>query len=558
MSLYVNIDVRDRLQPRLSECPGPSPRQPADEGGSRARIDFENDARARLRITNVVHADPSPESFDRLHGPAHIIRRVSLGRGDFAPLVDETSALDDDALPPHAPEDGLIVLADEEAGAHRVAWTELLKNHPGRRTNTRLVNESCLRRARPVPRFDHVRRRETRAGVQGRPGRSDSMLSKMICEGQFIRRERDGGRARPERTPHRLHQPRPLFKNPVCLRSDHERKIAQSRHLLQNIPLTTGTHEHRTALFRLVAEPFIKRLDDLRALDLLKFLNERPAYRSALGRQRHWEGLPRESSARDIFVNQNLHNVTRSSIIRVVPVLDLRQGVAVHARGGRRDLYEPVASRFGRGENPVELARAIRDDLRLDTFYIADLDAIVTGVPQLGLLERLAESGLITWVDVGIRSLKDAETLRSAGVSCVIAATETVPGRECLAEIAAKVAPEALIFGLDQRDGLPLLASGSSWRERDAIGLVRDARSLGIRHVLILDVARVGSGRGVGNEGLIEALACQFPDLEIAVGGGVSDVDGLRSLARLGVSSALVGSAIHDGRIGPLELDALK
>ena len=202
----------------------------------------------------------------------------------------------------------------------------------------------------------------------------------------------------------------------------------------------------------------------------------------------------------------------------------------------------------------MELARAIREALELETFYIADLDAITTGVPQLRLLERLAGSGLTTWVDAGIRSAADAESLRNAGVSRVIAATETLPGPECL----ARIAPEPLIFGLDLKDGHPMLPARSSWGERDAIGLVREARALGIRHLLILDVARVGTGRGVGNGALIEALAAQFPDLEIAVGGGVSASDELQALARLGVSAALVGSAIFDGRIGRAELSTLE
>ncbi len=221
-------------------------------------------------------------------------------------------------------------------------------------------------------------------------------------------------------------------------------------------------------------------------------------------------------------------------------------------------MYAPVASPFGLGNNPVELARAIRDALGPDTFYVADLDAIVAGVPQFQLLERLADAGLTTWVDAGIRSPVDAESLRSSGVSRIIAASETVSGHDCLAGIAAKLGQECLIFGLDLRDGIPLRASESRWDASEPMGLVEGAVALGIKRVLILDIARVGTGQGVGTGSLIEAIASRFPDLEIAVGGGLSDLHELRALAHRGVSSALVGSAILDGRIGPAELLALK
>jgi phosphoribosylformimino-5-aminoimidazole carboxamide ribotide isomerase len=241
-----------------------------------------------------------------------------------------------------------------------------------------------------------------------------------------------------------------------------------------------------------------------------------------------------------------------------VPVLDLRGGVAVHARGRQRASYGPVSSAFGSGENPVELARAIRDALGLNMFYVADLDAIEAGVPQLQLLERLADAGLTTWVDAGIRSAGDGQALRSAGVSRVIAATETVSGQDCLAEITERLGPGCLIFGLDLRDGSPLLAPESRWNASDPMGLVEGAVVLGIKRVLVLDIARVGTGQGVGSGSLIEAVASRFPGLEIAVGGGVSDLHELRALAQCGVSSALVGSAILDGRIGRAGLLALK
>src|SRR2546421_8596650 len=59
----------------------------------------------------------------------------------------------------------------------------------------------------------------------------------------------------------------------------------------------------------------------------------------------------------------------RSRSLRVIPVLDLRAGQAVLARGGRREAYPPVRSQLvdgGAASDPLVLARAYRDLLDCD------------------------------------------------------------------------------------------------------------------------------------------------------------------------------------------------
>ena len=61
---------------------------------------------------------------------------------------------------------------------------------------------------------------------------------------------------------------------------------------------------------------------------------------------------------------------------RVIPVIDLKGGMAVHAVGGRRDQYRPLRSVWQASASPIALAAALRDDLGIDRLYLADLDAI--------------------------------------------------------------------------------------------------------------------------------------------------------------------------------------
>ena len=85
--------------------------------------------------------------------------------------------------------------------------------------------------------------------------------------------------------------------------------------------------------------------------------------------------------------------------------------------------------------------------------------------------------------------------------------------------------------------------------DRDALGMARTAVGLGVRTLIVLDLARVGTGSGCGTEELLRAIRAEFPDVELLAGGGVktwADVDRLREA---GADGVLVASALHDGTI---------
>src|SRR4051795_5614583 len=77
--------------------------------------------------------------------------------------------------------------------------------------------------------------------------------------------------------------------------------------------------------------------------------------------------------------------------VRVVGVIDLKDGTAVHAVRGERERYRPVRSVMsGDDGDAVALARAFRSELGLGEVYVADLDAMGGGDGNPALLTALA------------------------------------------------------------------------------------------------------------------------------------------------------------------------
>lgn len=236
--------------------------------------------------------------------------------------------------------------------------------------------------------------------------------------------------------------------------------------------------------------------------------------------------------------------------LRVVPVLDVKHGVAVHAIGGERAHYRPLRSVLHPGSEPLGLACAYREALGLNELYLADLDAIAGAPADLRLYSGLRSLGIHSWVDAGLRDASSLGPLLDAGVGTVVAGLETLRGPEALADMVQRVGPDRLVFSLDLRRGAALVAEEAPWGDPDPLAIAERALALGVRRLLLLDLARVGRGQGTGTGPLLSALIAAHPGAELAVGGGVSGPSDLQSLAAAGAAGVLVGSALHDGRIG--------
>jgi len=240
--------------------------------------------------------------------------------------------------------------------------------------------------------------------------------------------------------------------------------------------------------------------------------------------------------------------------MRVIPVVDLRSGQAVHARGGDRTSYQPVRSLLGDGADPHGLAVAFRDALGLRDIYVADLDALAGGPPDLAFLRRVSDAGLHVWADAGLRDGAGVAELVGAGVGSLIAATETLGGPARLREIVDAAGPARVVFGLDLRAGRPVLAPGSDWGTDRPDRLLALALAEGVRRVLVVDTARVGGGRWVKVPAAVRDRLGRHSGVEVTVGGGVDGRADLETLAALGVAAVLVGSALHDGRLTRADL----
>ncbi|GIX29287.1 MAG: nickel transporter [Burkholderiales bacterium] len=229
--------------------------------------------------------------------------------------------------------------------------------------------------------------------------------------------------------------------------------------------------------------------------------------------------------------------------MEIVPVIDLMDGLVVHARRGQRERYAPLRSRLCAGSRPQDVARALAALHPFRALYAADLDAILERGSHLALLEALGRelAPVELWVDAGVRDLARWRRLAAGGLTPVVG-SETLPDLRLLEALAGEA--HAFVLSLDFRQ--ERLLGPAELLERPELWPSR---------VIALNLDRVGARRGP-DLALAGALAARAPGARIYCAGGVRGKRDLEALTVRGFG-ALIASALHDGSLTREDLETL-
>ena len=242
--------------------------------------------------------------------------------------------------------------------------------------------------------------------------------------------------------------------------------------------------------------------------------------------------------------------------MRVIPVLDLKGGCVVHAVAGRRDKYQPIRSVLVDSTAPVDVATGFRQRLGLEELYVADLDAISGAEPAYETLAALVNTDSLVLVDAGVQDLERAHRLLVLGVSRVVVALESLTGPDVLDRLLSAIGADRMVFSLDLLAGQPM-GPRAAWGFADGLEIAERVVDRGVREMIVLDLAQVGTESGLGTESLCGRILDRDPTLQLICGGGVRDIGDLRRLQVTPIAGVLVATALHQGRITRADLEEL-
>jgi phosphoribosylformimino-5-aminoimidazole carboxamide ribotide isomerase len=242
--------------------------------------------------------------------------------------------------------------------------------------------------------------------------------------------------------------------------------------------------------------------------------------------------------------------------MRIIPVLDLLNGCVVRGVAGKREAYQPITSRLTDSQQPLEIARAIREEFHLVELYIADLDAILCRPPHLSIFPNLVNDGFELMIDAGLRCSQDAATVFEAGASRVVAGLESLAGPDEVEVLCREWGRERIVFSLDLCEGRPFVDATKSFA-LEPFAIARQAIEAGVFQLIVLDIARVGTSSGVTTLPLCAGIRKAFPEVQVITGGGVRGAEDVLRLRDQRIDGVLIASALHDGSLDRGALDAI-
>lgn len=220
------------------------------------------------------------------------------------------------------------------------------------------------------------------------------------------------------------------------------------------------------------------------------------------------------------------------------------------------DLYDKKAVRLLKGDynqmtvysdNPFKFALDFENQ-GAEFLHIVDLEGARDGnTPNIDIIRDITQNtNLFVEVGGGIRSMDIVEKYISAGVDRVILGTAAVTDENFL-KCASSAFSDNIAVGIDILDGYVAIRGWTEKSSYTCFDFCQKMQALGIKNIICTDISKDGAMQGA-NHRLYSELSRKF-SMGITASGGVSSLEDVKKLAKLGIYGAIIGKAYYTGAI---------
>lgn len=235
-------------------------------------------------------------------------------------------------------------------------------------------------------------------------------------------------------------------------------------------------------------------------------------------------------------------------MFEIIPAIDLMSGKCVRLSQG------DFASRKIYNENPLQTARRF-EAAGLKRLHIVDLDGAKTGaVANLKVLELIASNtNLAIDFGGGIKTDADIESVFDAGAKMAGVGSFAVKEPEKFFRWLEKYGGGRILLGADVNGEKLAINGWQTATDLEVSPFLTDYYARGVSQVFCTDIAKDGLLAGAANE-LYARILSALPELKLIASGGVSCIEDVLELKKIGCAGVIVGKAIYEGKIKLEEL----
>ncbi len=233
--------------------------------------------------------------------------------------------------------------------------------------------------------------------------------------------------------------------------------------------------------------------------------------------------------------------------MKIIPAIDIIDGKCVRLSKGdynTKKIYN---------ENPLEVAKEF-ESYGIRYLHLVDLDGAKSKhIVNQKVLETIAkETSLEIDFGGGLKTLEDIEIAFNSGAKQITIGSIAVQDPDFCFDLIEKYGPDKMILGADC-ENRKIKTSG--WLEEsqlDVIDFILKYKNKGIKNVICTDISKDGMLQGASDElyrEIVEKTAVQ-----LIASGGISCIEDVEQMKKIGCSGTIIGKAIYEGRISLQQL----
>ena len=225
----------------------------------------------------------------------------------------------------------------------------------------------------------------------------------------------------------------------------------------------------------------------------------------------------------------------------IIPAIDIFDGKCVRLTQGdfnRSKIYS---------ENPVDVAKEFEEQ-GAQFLHIIDLE---------GAKERRPMNKDTIWaitkavqipiqVGGGIRSYEDAKSYLGNGVERIVLSSIVIENPKMLEKLVKEFGSSKIVFSLDIRDGQFASAGWKDLEKKSVVDIIEYIKTIGIETIIVTDITKDGTLEGPNFDLMRQLMKEKF---EIITAGGVSSIDDILELKKIGIKNVIIGKALYEGRV---------
>jgi len=225
----------------------------------------------------------------------------------------------------------------------------------------------------------------------------------------------------------------------------------------------------------------------------------------------------------------------------IFPAIDLKDGKCVRLTKGKFD------SSVVYSNSPIDIAKSFEKD-GAKYIHIVDLNGAQTDhIINFQIIKEIVKSvNIPIQVGGGIRTIERARTMLDAGVQRIIIGTAAIENIELL-QLLVKEYKDRVIVSIDATNQLVATRGWQNLTEINAIDLSKKLAEIGIKTIVYTDISKDGMMEGP-NFFDYEELQNKT-NLCIIASGGVTSLEDVMKLKKIGLYGAIIGKAIYESKI---------